>query len=328
LVGAAKERGIPERFCLARSELSPAHLQDQSLKIEAGQELAVIRNVVEALEEQASLAVIAGSSGVLRMAGFLSFAMISSPNAREAMGLCRKTGFREISPLFFRPEIKQEAHGIKILFEDEQIPDDVRPFLTARDLTLCLSLMPFIFGRKPEIAVSTSLADDQGADLLRMGQGLSVRATAGEDAIHLGDELLSDPLPNADSDIYERCKRNIQEAIWEEGERTEITARVRSALLRRGSDIPTLTSLAAEHHMDPRTLRRRLAIEGTSFRELATEARKTFAVEGLTRGATVQQMADRLGYHDAATFGRAFRRWTGRTPGSIAKGRPSDVSMM
>jgi len=32
-----------------------------------------------------------------------------------------------------------------------------------------------------------------------------------------------------------------------------------------------------------------------------------------------EQIAERLGYSDAANFARAFRRWTGRTPGMLRK---------
>ena len=73
----------------------------------------------------------------------------------------------------------------------------------------------------------------------------------------------------------------------------------------------------ADQHVDPRTLRRQLAAEGTTFKAITDEIREALAVELLTAGGlSLEQVASRLGYHDAAGFSRAFRRWTGATPGT------------
>jgi AraC-like DNA-binding protein len=54
---------------------------------------------------------------------------------------------------------------------------------------------------------------------------------------------------------------------------------------------------------------------------------ETLATELLaTTSVTVEQVAARLGYADAASFTRAYKRWTGRTPGAVA--RDATVSPM
>ncbi len=81
--------------------------------------------------------------------------------------------------------------------------------------------------------------------------------------------------------------------------------------LRVGMDV-----VAADLAMDVRTLRRRLADEGTGYRALVDEVRLTLAEELLaTRALSVEQVARRLGYGDASSFVRAFTRWTGVPPG-------------
>jgi AraC-like DNA-binding protein len=39
---------------------------------------------------------------------------------------------------------------------------------------------------------------------------------------------------------------------------------------------------------------------------------------------TVQAVAARLGYHDAAGFARAFKRWAGSAPGGYRPGPDTD----
>jgi len=65
--------------------------------------------------------------------------------------------------------------------------------------------------------------------------------------------------------------------------------------------------------MSTRTLRRQLAAEGTSYRELRNDVGKALAIELLeVVGLSVTEVARRLGYSDAAAFSHAFHRWTGR----------------
>jgi AraC-like DNA-binding protein len=64
-----------------------------------------------------------------------------------------------------------------------------------------------------------------------------------------------------------------------------------------------------------RTLRRQLAAEGTSYQRLLDEVRVSLADRLLGTGTlTVTQVAQRLGYAEAASFIHAHRRWHGVTP--------------
>lgn len=81
--------------------------------------------------------------------------------------------------------------------------------------------------------------------------------------------------------------------------------------------MPSLEAVAAQLSTSPQTLRRRLAEEGTSFRQRKDELRRDIAIESLTEGPdTVEDIAERLGYADPSAFHRAFKRWTGTSPGS------------
>jgi AraC-like DNA-binding protein len=77
--------------------------------------------------------------------------------------------------------------------------------------------------------------------------------------------------------------------------------------------------MAAELDVHPRTLRRQLAEEGTSFRALLNEARSAVAVDLLSNGLTVEQVSTRLGYSDTSTFCHAFKRWHGVPPSAYPR---------
>lgn len=70
-------------------------------------------------------------------------------------------------------------------------------------------------------------------------------------------------------------------------------------------------------HMTERTLLRRLKDEGTTFQDVLDALRAELACEQLRRSdVTVQEVSTMLGFSDASTFSRAFKRWTGRRPSS------------
>ena len=64
-----------------------------------------------------------------------------------------------------------------------------------------------------------------------------------------------------------------------------------------------------------RTLQRRLADEGTTFREVVDEVRCDRA-SALLRDPDVRvaDVAYAVGYDEVTSFTKAFRRWTGESP--------------
>jgi AraC-like DNA-binding protein len=90
---------------------------------------------------------------------------------------------------------------------------------------------------------------------------------------------------------------------------------VRVLLAQRLSFDASMKGVAGALALGERTLRRRLAAEGTSFQGLLDEVRISLARRLLATGSLdVGQVAHRLGYAEPASFIHAHRRWHGRTP--------------
>jgi AraC-like DNA-binding protein len=90
-------------------------------------------------------------------------------------------------------------------------------------------------------------------------------------------------------------------------------------LLPRG--LPRMDAVARELGLSDRTLRRRLAGEGLRFERVRDAALSAIAKDRLqdTR-LSIEEVAFLVGFSEVSAFRRAFRRWTGKTPGRFRRG--------
>ncbi|MEJ2538810.1 MAG: AraC family transcriptional regulator ligand-binding domain-containing protein [Gemmatimonadota bacterium] len=83
--------------------------------------------------------------------------------------------------------------------------------------------------------------------------------------------------------------------------------------------VPALHEVARELAMSGRTLQRRLAEAGHSYQSLVDDARRRLALRLLRddSDASLTEVAFMTGFSDQSAFTRAFKRWTGTTPGAF-----------
>ena len=78
-----------------------------------------------------------------------------------------------------------------------------------------------------------------------------------------------------------------------------------------------LDELAKYLNMSEATIQRRLKSEGMSYQQLKNDIRRDTAIEQLTKSKkSLQQISDELNFHDPSAFHRAFKKWTGVSPGA------------
>ena len=79
-------------------------------------------------------------------------------------------------------------------------------------------------------------------------------------------------------------------------------------------------SVASRLYRSRSTLQRQLTAEGTSYREVLEDTRRSIAEKYLRSGDYSQaEVAFLVGFSDQSNFARAFKRWTGMSPGEYKK---------
>jgi AraC-like DNA-binding protein len=102
---------------------------------------------------------------------------------------------------------------------------------------------------------------------------------------------------------------------------TGLAAQIRRSLRAASrTEWPDFDALAARLHMTPSTLRRRLEEEGQSFQAIKDQLRRDMAIDYLSHTAkSVNDISTELGFAEASAFHRAFRKWTGYSPGEYRR---------
>ena len=100
-----------------------------------------------------------------------------------------------------------------------------------------------------------------------------------------------------------------------------ISTQVARLLVEDPGRFEDMETIAARMSITSRTLRRRLQAEGTSYLAVLADVRCTLAKQYLrTTRMNTEDIAEALGFSEAANFRHAFRRWTGRRPGEFRPG--------
>ncbi len=97
-----------------------------------------------------------------------------------------------------------------------------------------------------------------------------------------------------------------------------VTRRIRHELINvERVTFPTLDVLSESLHTTPSTLSRRLREENTSYQQIKDAIRRDIAIHHLTTSTIpISEISELLGYQDVSIFHRAFKKWSGVTPGA------------
>lgn len=314
----AVERGASEQSVLRDTGIQASALRDPAAEIAAGQELALIRNILAELGDQPGLGLLAGQRYHASAHGVWGFAMTSSPDLRSAIEI----GLRYADLTFSFADLQLLSDGPHrcIVFDDTAVPADVRRFHLERDLavtgTLQRDLIPI---QLPAVRLDLPFERHPIYETFALAYvGTAIGFDAPMATLRMEAAALDIPLPQGNVHTATLYEQQCSDLIQRRRKRLGVSGRVRQLLVHRGGTAAQ-AEIAADLNMGIRTLRRRLADEGTTFRELSDETFGLFAEELLAAGLTVEQVATRLGYSSASAFTHAFRSWKGETPGHYAR---------
>jgi AraC-like DNA-binding protein len=153
--------------------------------------------------------------------------------------------------------------------------------------------------------------------------GMMPRFDAEQAALVLPARLLRQPIPGADAELRQKLAKAVADywTIAQPDIASQVIRYLRPRLLLGDA---SQAAIAACLSMRPRTLMRRLAAEGASFRGLANQTRHEVARQLLTSTRMpITDIAMALQYAHVTAFNRAFRAASGMSPSQCRAASPA-----
>ena len=242
--------------------------------------------------------------------------LIQEPNLEKALRQCMGNFALFLRDL--RGSVTVRA-GRAVISVQSQIADPLtRVYAEETYLVLMMGLLCWLAGRRiaidrTELAVARPAQDD---DLLLWGPDL--RLGSGRTEVEFDSAYLRLPVVQDLAGLKSFLRSAPQGLVIRFRNQNGLVAEVyRHLRARRYGQWPTLEALARQQGISPSTFRRQLEREGRSYQQIKDEVRRAMAFERLREGVlSVAEIAEQTGFQEPSAFHRAFKKWTGQSPGS------------
>ncbi|SDU04158.1 AraC-type DNA-binding protein [Pseudomonas pohangensis] len=148
--------------------------------------------------------------------------------------------------------------------------------------------------------------------------GAPVSFNQSRNAIHFSRQTLELGCHRAKPDLAKLLDKPHIQLLTQPRQSKSVHIRVRlwmENLFREGNGNPLMEQAAEYLGLTEQTLRRHLSKDGYSFQQLKDDTRRDVAIFFITsKHKSIEDIAFLLGFSEASTFIRAFRKWTGLTP--------------
>jgi AraC-like DNA-binding protein len=322
VVEAAARRGADTSRILAEHGIDPAQLHDKDLRLPAPTvaKLWAAASIAAREPELPIHAAVELAWGSYRVIDMLA---ASACTVGEGLTLISQY-FRIIHDTVLVP-IRERPDGARV-FRVEDVRGDAIPAPYV-DYTLAACLYRMRYAGAAPIEAEIHLRRAAPIDLAghHRAFGTNLEFGAHEDCAVLTQAQWTAPMSPSDPLLQSVLKDHADQVLRGlpslDADRENPLADVQQVLLEampRGR--VDLDHAAKQLGVSARTLQRRLAETGTRWSDLVEDARRQLSARLLADASlSVDDVAVLLGYAEASVFHRAFRRWTGQTPGAFRK---------
>jgi AraC-like DNA-binding protein len=308
-----RDRGIAQDAMLVGTGLRWVDLTDPDTEIRTHQELRLIENLARALPADPSPGLASGARYTIGVYGMLGFALMSSRTLSEALQVGLR--FQDQALSLANVSVHENDSSVCIEIDATHLPTEIQRFVTDHEIGVLWNMFSALGGRAPHVldaGLAYPVADTSPyAALLGAAPRLSMSRTW----LRVPALDMNRPLPQADEGAARMCEKHCLTIQQRRRELAGMTGLVYERLARSAASTPPLPIVARDLNTTPRSLRRHLALEGTSYRDISERIRRQ-RVERLLvdEKLSIAAIAHRTGFATASALTHAFKRWHGMTP--------------
>lgn len=311
--GGARRLGHDYSGLLQALGINPEWLDEPRARIAPEQFSALLQGLWLALDDEyLGLAQGVSKRGTFAM---MCHALIHCANLEKAFS--RGLLFYSLFPDSPRLSLSREDEWVRLSLDDSQLSDPDH-FLSECLLVTWHRLGSWLIGQRIRLEqASFSYAKPVHGAEYELLFACPLAFDAQRTSLLFHRRYLGMPLLQDERTLKHFLERSPADLLARPDDGDSMCSRLRRLLGRDSRRWPDLEAVAAQMHVSPQTLRRHLREEGASFQELKDQLRRDIAIYHLSRAdLSLQQIAEQLGFSEPSAFHRAFKKWTGLTPGA------------
>ena len=318
LAAALGEMGLDATRPLVGLGVTMDDLADPTCRVSFRQGREVILRAMKMAKDKA-LGLETGIREKITSVGLVGYAMLTAGTVGEAVRLGLELQKDTGSMLEFDTRLSDE--GVAVTATSRFNDPEIYIFLVEEAFASFMGIGLALAGEdfKP-LRIELAYPAPRHAEEYSRVFGCEIRFGQMENAFLFDPAWHEQPLKTADPFGHRQLLEFLAFNRARSREAAEVIGSVERALRQRLNIHSPISKVARELGMSERTLRRRLAESGISFQGVLDGLKKNRALELLANPQmSVEQIAFAVGFTDPHNFRRAFRRWTGSTPGALRK---------
>lgn len=322
LLHVLHEEGVEASAALAGTDLREADLRSIATRLSRRQLLIAFANA-QRLARSPTLALQAGGRVRASDRGIYGYALLSSATPQEAFDFIVKYQ-RFVGPPV---SLDYRREGDIIVWHPGPLAGaessaELSRFALEYHVAMVLNLLRDAVGSDfSPIELRLTHPAPPHAERYAEFFACPVRFAQPRDELRIAASLLEQRLRQAESVTSSRVRELGERELVRAFRNGGTAGSIYRMLIEKPREFPDIEAVADSLGYSARTLRRRLTAESTSYREILSDVRRHLASRYLRETPmTNEEIADRLGYSDAANFRKAFKQWTHMQPSSFRAG--------
>lgn len=323
LLGLVEDRGYsPERLCQGLG-IRYEDLLSHQLLLSYRQVRALILRAQQLLNEPA-LGLVAGARETPVSWGVAGLVMLTCETMGEAMSYV--LAHQNEAGTLVQLRVSEHGNEVRLHLVSHRYDWEIENYLIDETLAGAVAVARYLLG--PDFRpLRIDLAQAQPAHHAQYRRyfGCPVRFGAGSNLMVFETHWLGARLPGYDRIASQVLRRQLDGLLQAVPGRHQLIETVSNHIRYASVQGADQQAVANQINVSSRSLRRKLEQQGTSYRHLRDSTRYQAARELLDNTAlSLTVIAEQLGYADARSFRRAFKRWSGMLPGDYRR-RPRDA---
>jgi len=319
IIAELERRGVQRQHAIEHLAISPELLANADARVSNLEiERVLLRAKTQTDGEPIGLSV--GLHAPKHMLHAVAGMMMAADTLRQAMA-----SLERYSPLLLddlRCQLTEEGATAELTFQAPLQFNATRRFVAELVCSMVVRIAKYFVPTLDAAALRIAFEHQDESHLESYREAWSPHVRVGQPAnsLSLRSQLLDLPQPYAEPMIFFAMREVADRRLRVTRENMTMAERVKDALTHE-PELGALgvSELASAMGMTARVLRSRLAREGVSLLELLNDERQRSACTSLRLGRSVREIAEEIGFANPSAFHRAFKRWTGHTPGEYLK---------